>query len=715
MKKITKFLVVALTVALLIGAVVGVISSAAETEGEKWVVSKNVSYDENTHLFFAIDASLAEDSSLLKVDVLDAAGTSLVGEELLTVSEESVDIYEDDSMIAHVVKTPGVAAKDMADVFTINVYYGETADETTLVDTTTYSVAEYFLERLYKDGVVDAAELAEGTDEEIAAAKKAVSQKKLYEASLRYGAAAQKVLAASDTTLIENLIYVTSPFVNGVVSKGYAVELGETNYKFDYYSDTNKGVDYDITGASGYYVLDESMVITNATPHVSAPAGAATFEDLTVTDTDIDTANSYDAISGAVEDATGLVSVGAWSQSQALQNVTVGEDGANKYIRHEVTSQTSSFSHTLEVIRDTATEGDVLVLQVRMRMTRTSGNNQIRIYKGRTAGNGTRHQFETMTSGFGGTDWFTLRIVFTNNASGGVDYKYYKAADAASIDMDNPTLSGSLAMNSGTVSSITELNNFTIMSNTSHVGHFDWDYVYFTTVADMDAVNALVESGETLTVSLAPSYYSYESTSIKDHVITSGASFTNNNSTYTSNFGYVKAEGENKYVSFTDTTTTGQAQLMFTNTNDLTDKDTLTFNVDLRFSDNPNGTNAYHSGDNSVQIRVRNASSSSSANTGYLRIYADDNGKVKVSDYSGGVVATDIDASEWFTVSVSYTSNAAKCQVTITSGEKSANAEIAATSEAHQVAISAITNIGIYTSTGFMGIFDVDNVSIVAE
>ena len=260
MKKITKFLVVALTVALLIGAVVGVSASATDTESEKWVVSKNVSYDENTHLFFAIDASLAEDSSLLKVDVLDAAGTSLIGEELLTVSEESVDIYEDGSMIAHIVKTPGVAAKDFADVLTINVYYGDAEEP---VETTTYSVAEYFLQRLYKDGVVDATE------------GKALSQKKLYEASLRYGAAAQKVLAASDTTLIENLIYVTSPFVNGVVSKGYAVELGETNYKFDYYSDTNKGVDYDITGASGYYVLDESMVITNATPHVSAPASNA--------------------------------------------------------------------------------------------------------------------------------------------------------------------------------------------------------------------------------------------------------------------------------------------------------------------------------------------------------------------------------------------------------------------------------------------------------
>ena len=94
MKKITKFLVVALTVALLIGAVVGVSASAAETESEseKWVISSNVSYEQNTHLYFAIDASKATDSTLLKVDVLDAAGTSLIGEELLTVSEASKDI-----------------------------------------------------------------------------------------------------------------------------------------------------------------------------------------------------------------------------------------------------------------------------------------------------------------------------------------------------------------------------------------------------------------------------------------------------------------------------------------------------------------------------------------------------------------------------------------------------------------------------------------------
>ena len=710
MKKITKFLVVALTVALLIGAVVGVSSSAAETEGEKWVVSKNVSYDENTHLFFAIDASLAEDSSLLKVDVLDAAGTSLVGEELLTVSEESVDIYEDDSMIAHVVKTPGVAAKDMADVFTINVYYGETADETTLVETTTYSVAEYFLQRLYKDGVVDAAELAEGTDEEIAAAKKAVSQKKLYEASLRYGAAAQKVLT-DDTVLVDDLIYITSPSITGVVSKGYTIQLDSANYKFDYYSDTNKGVDYDMTGAAGYYVIDESVKISAFATSVKGPKYAVDFEDMAIGDVTV--ANTHTILGAASTQA--ITKVVSATEKTANFFASVNEEGS-KYFHSGLVA--AGGSHAFETYRDTTQNDTYLVSQVRMRWNRSAGSIYHRMYTGRKSWDGTRVfnnsisasgtkvTYQSKSTGVSIGEWFTMRTVVTySDSDSTATYTVYFGKDVSSLT-EVYTATSTVA------SGLDVINNETFMYNTSFVGSLDVDYTFFGAV---DNLADVTESGDKAEVTLAPDYLPYDSGVWTSDVIKSGASFTNNNSTYTSNFGYVKAEGENKYVSFTDTTTSGQAQLMFTNTNDLTDKDTLTFNVDLRFSDNPNGTNAYHNGDNSVQIRVRNASSSASANTGYLRIYADDNGKVKVSDYSGGVVATDIDASEWFTVSVSYTSNAAKCQVTITSGEKSANAEIAATSEAHQVAISAITNIGIYTSTGFMGIFDVDNVSIVAE
>ena len=215
MKKLTKILVVALTFALLLGTVFAFTVSAEEatqpeTENKgPWIVSKNVSYEENTHLYFAIDSAVAADSTKLTLSVLDAQGNVLA--EGLTVSVANHDIYKDGSKICHVIKTPGVAAKDYADVLTINVYYDGSAEP---VESTTYSVAEYFLERLYKNEVINA---TEGNE---------LSQKKLYQASMRYGAAAQKVLSPSDAVKVDELIYVDSPMFEGITSKVLLEKIG---------------------------------------------------------------------------------------------------------------------------------------------------------------------------------------------------------------------------------------------------------------------------------------------------------------------------------------------------------------------------------------------------------------------------------------------------------------------------------------------------------
>ena len=254
------------------------------------------------------------------------------------------------------------------------------------------------------------------------------------------------------------------------------------------------------------------------------------------------------------------------------------------------------------------------------------------------------------------------------------------------------------------------------MHNTGCVGYMDFDYIYFNTVADMAAVDAITEGGDKPTVTLAPSYTDYNSSVWASDVITSGASLNDANGTsYTNVYARIESEGDDKFVTFVDDNrNTEQAQLRFANTNDLTDKDTLTFKVDLRLRDNPLGVNSYNSSDNAVQIRVRNASSSGTANTGLLRVYAKD-GKMYIHDYHGSAVATDIDVGEWCTITVSYTSNAAVCKVTVTSGDKTYTTDLKATSATHQVEISAISNFGIYTSTGFGGIFDVNNISISAS
>ena len=441
MKKITKFLVVALSLALLIGAVVGVSSSAAETEGEKWVVSKNVSYDENTHLFFAIDASLAEDSSLLKVDVLDAAGTSLVGEELLTVSEESVDIYEDGSMTAHVVKTPGVAAKDFADVFTINVYYG---DATEPVDSITYSVAEYFLQRLYKDGIIDAVELAEGTDEEIADAKKAVSQKKLYEASLRYGAAAQKVLT-DDTVFVDELVYVASPEQSGVISNN-RISLGDGIYNVKSY--VGDEIVNSVVGGGDYYVENSAVITKFAVPVYGMNENGTKVEGFTIPEGETSTAWAYDTENDSV-----LMGYHNHGGADYYNAPTVSEENGEQYINFLKNNSASSSAQTSMVwVKNNDTTGETsLTFEVKMRINSMSGTFYFRAYTGRTitdpssgtcfASSGSARNIAFTATGMGNdtignvkfgvdtSEWFTLRFDMT-----GTTVMVYTAADGNQLE-----------------------------------------------------------------------------------------------------------------------------------------------------------------------------------------------------------------------------------------------------------------------------------------
>ena len=192
MKKLTAIFAVVLTLALLLGAVVGVSASAAEDTpaaqaDEKWVISANVAYADDIHPYFAIDATLVADASLLSVTV---------GGRDAAVSQEPISIK--DGVSAYVVEAAGVPAKNMGKALPIVVTYnGEVVEETS------YSVAEYFYERLYKNDVINATEAAD------------LLRKELYLSTLEYGAAAQKVLAPG-TTPVTELVFVDSPEYSGM-------------------------------------------------------------------------------------------------------------------------------------------------------------------------------------------------------------------------------------------------------------------------------------------------------------------------------------------------------------------------------------------------------------------------------------------------------------------------------------------------------------------
>lgn len=673
MNKFTKLFVVVLTLALLVGAVVG-ISAYAEGESEvtyeekDLIISYNVSYADYMHLYLAIDTTLAEDYTGITADVT-VNGETYTG-IAIDQANANQEIYDD--VTGHVLHTPGVAAKDMLDDITVTVYYtgtvtegeGEEAATTTVnyKDEVTYSVAQYFFERLYKNGAVEAT------------SGKALSQKQLYVAALNYGAAAQNLLSSADETKISDIVYLTSPSYTGMVEKGHELTLDASNYEFTYYNINGATGESDITGATGSYLINQTTVVKPLVAPVSGPDGSANFETLTPSDTDLGpTKKAYAAIAGANDGAYGIASIGGWSEGHARQFITVGYDGSN-FIRHEVTEQDSTTSHTMEFIRDTSTEGDVLVFQARVRISFQSGYTQNRFYKGRFAdgststgtgllGSGSANNLETQNRGFNGTGWYTYRVVAILNDDGTATIKGYRGADASSLGT-TPVFT-----KTATVSSLSDITTFTMMLNTGCKGYIDYDYVYFNTVADLDAVNELTETAGTFDVTLAPDFVRYT-----DALGTAAAAGANANILNKSQSSFkgnlvIKSENGNDYVSLIDSENEykaetnpggdqGQAIIRLQKTTDTVN--TIVFQGKFRISALADGT--IFGGANGPTLRLQyypDGTDMSKATDMNSRIYfTHENGKVGLmlgSDAGDGKVISNAGLEEWFTVKYEYT------------------------------------------------------------
>ena len=188
MKNSTKILVLALSLALLVGVAVGFSASANGTAPE--IVSKNVKVDGNYSLMFAVDpATVAgEDVTLTIYAVAPAEGVEAVQTITKAKTDTTLialdgDRVEDDAMI--VFETRGVSAKDIADV-----WYITTTSAGVTSEAETYSVREYAYERLYKNGTI----FASADDED----KYKFYQKQFYLELLDVGSAAQQLLVNKD-------------------------------------------------------------------------------------------------------------------------------------------------------------------------------------------------------------------------------------------------------------------------------------------------------------------------------------------------------------------------------------------------------------------------------------------------------------------------------------------------------------------------------------
>ncbi|MBO5908120.1 MAG: hypothetical protein J6Q85_08250 [Clostridia bacterium] len=417
MKKITKLLVVVLSLALLVGAVIGITAAADGPGNDKWVVSSNVSYGDNIYPYIAVDSTLATEPSKLSIKVGGDpyAANKDIMEKFFPVTQENVDIYEKDpekagSVIAHVIDLPGVAAKNMGDNIYISVWYdGEE------VESITYSVAQYFFERLYKNGVAD----EEGT------------QKNLYLASLDYGAKAELVLRGSLAAAekLSNKIYVqadpTSGLTSGITLAQSTITLPEGLWSVKSYANPGVGAVQSYVDA-GTYELPGSVVIEQFIPqedevlelpyadfnHLEAGTVIASGATNTLADPMIPTGhggNEYHGYAG-----TGF-------------SATILEENGEKYLSL-VDADTNGSRHFRFGTRQAPATNDPLVFEAQIRVNTTSGRHPSIMFYGTldtsvqkgtyrvlyTSGNdvyfGPANEGKVIGKGLA-NKWFTLRLV----------------------------------------------------------------------------------------------------------------------------------------------------------------------------------------------------------------------------------------------------------------------------------------------------------------
>lgn len=200
--KFAKIIALVLTLALLVGSVmtlsVSAEEAAADTTGK--ILAQSVIYGEKTYIMFAVQAQNASDVTVTY---------TWEGDE--TVYTASVyDGAEYDGAVIFV--TNGVALYELGKKVTASVSVGGA-----VVDTKTYSVAEFLYRQLYNNGVTG-------------------DQRAFYESLLECGANAQKYIAKETENLVTDLTYVYTDnaevTVNGgkyaLVQSGATVELAYT-------------------------------------------------------------------------------------------------------------------------------------------------------------------------------------------------------------------------------------------------------------------------------------------------------------------------------------------------------------------------------------------------------------------------------------------------------------------------------------------------------
>ena len=272
--KFIKISVLILTLSLCVGMLVPFSVSAettAETETKPEIISQNVQYSEKFSLMYAVAAdTAAAPVTLYLYDADPVTGA----EPVRTYVEDEVtaatgNLAED----SYVFITEGVAAYAMAKDFYVQAVDADGKQS----DVKKYSVGLYLYERL-------------------AASDATAEQKNFYNATLNFGASAQKVILkeTDESKYINNYCYVTS--IDGTTVNGFGSDIfpkGSTVTLAKEGAEKLTAIAYDADGGYIPKITADSYTIPTDAVSVEVSAGnriiyrdqRKTFDDLAIGDT----------------------------------------------------------------------------------------------------------------------------------------------------------------------------------------------------------------------------------------------------------------------------------------------------------------------------------------------------------------------------------------------------------------------------------------------
>ena len=251
-KRILKLVLVAATLCLCIGAVIGIGATASDNSSSSktpYILSKNVSYSSMLYCYYAVPKASVPADETPKLEVYNADGTSL----RYTVSE-----YTEDNIFGapcYIFCTRGVSAKDINAEVCVKPVSVNSAGDKTEGTPIKYGVLHYLYERLYNNGFVRKTE-SDGAD---------YTRRTLYYSLMDYGAAAQELLYAEELKSGSvKSIYGDYNYYTVINSSKYA--FCESGYSFDVApASANLAVGQRVTGWTVYTYDLHGNLIDSAT------------------------------------------------------------------------------------------------------------------------------------------------------------------------------------------------------------------------------------------------------------------------------------------------------------------------------------------------------------------------------------------------------------------------------------------------------------------